>query len=85
MTVKKTNTLAGAWNIDYVKVTPDDESAHSYLFTVDPKKVTLKPGNSYKLSDPEHLQPEKDAESEDEEAEIVEPVPNVPKGNLCKV
>jgi len=84
LTVKKTNTLAGAWNIDYVKVTPDDESAHSYLFTVDPKKVTLKPGNSYKLSDPEHLQPEKDAESEDEEAEIVEPVPNVPKGNLCK-
>ena len=75
--------MGGAWNIDYVKVTPDHEGAHSYLFAVDPKKLTLKPGNCYKLTNPEHQALEE--ESEDDEPETVDPVPNVSKGSLCKV
>ena len=83
LTLKKTKTLGGDWNIDSIMVSPDDGANKKYTFNVDAEKLTLKPGNTYTFSKP--VVSTNDVESDDEDT--VDPLPqkNEAKGSACQV
>ena len=76
--VKKTRTLGGAWNIDYVKIST--ETKNEFTFKLNGKE--FKPGNTYTLSDPVYT---KNAEPEKPKTPKPAPAPaNQNLGNQCQ-